>query len=70
MQNKTITTFILHNYPIKFLNENQPEKNATGSFIQHRFFFYINEFTLHKLQEQMTCFRLKIYGINPVSNLI
>ena len=67
---KTCRAKPYHNYPIKFISENQPEKNATGSFIQHKFFFYINEFTLHKLQEQMTCFRLKIYGINPVSNLI
>lgn len=32
------------------------------------FVSYINEFTLHKLEIQIPYLRLKIYGINPVSN--
>ena len=34
------------------------------------FFFYINESTLYKQQIQITCLRLRIYGIDPVSNRI
>ena len=36
---------------------------------EHSFIYiFINEFTLYKLQIQISCLRSKIYGIKPVSN--
>ena len=32
------------------------------------FSFYVNEFILYKLQIEITCLRLKAYGIKPVLN--
>ena len=34
-------------------------------YMQIYIFFYINQFTLWKLQMQITCLRLKMYGIKP-----
>ena len=60
--------------PVHTVFKSNMEHMQEQHFRTH-FFFYFNEFTLYKftlykLQIKITCLRLKIYGINPVSNWI